>query len=193
MQTRRILLSLTVGACVMTSVLANCFAQDDAKPSDKKNKQAAARAIKGTTARMMKLFTPANLTEEQKEQATAMIKKQVPKILAARKAKEALLTPEQKKARKAAVAKLKEQGVKGAKRVKGGIAAMELSDEELSQFNSANEKISKATQQIRRQITGLLSEEQLAAMPKRQRKPGKKDKATVVLTQTVSLKLPGMT
>ena len=178
---------------------ATCVAQDTDKKKDQKADKAKARAIKNTTAQMMKAFSKANLTDEQKEKATAIVEKHIASLIDARKAQDALLTDEQKKSRTEAVAKAKEDGTKGNKLNVIGTKAMGLSKEKMKEYNAAKKKVNGVTAKMREAITALLTDEQKAAMPKKGARKGKKKKADgdgaekgADKTQTVSLKLPGM-
>ena len=186
-------------------VTATCVAQDaEKKVTDKKQDakadkadKATERAIKTTTAQMMKTFKKANLTDEQKEKAAAVVKKHIGSLMEARKAQAALLTDEQKKSRTEAMAKAKEEGTKGNKLNVVGTKAMEMSEEQTKKYNAAKRKVNQATKKMKEAITALLTDEQKALMPKRGGKRGKlkeekADDKDADTTQTVSLKLPGM-
>ncbi len=144
---------------------ANCMAQDETKTSRPQAKKAIERAVKSTMTQMMKAFEAAKLTDEQKEKAQVVVAKLVPKIVEARDAQNNLLTEEQKAKRKAALAKAKEEGVKGKKVAASAIKAMELSDEELKKFNEANKKVTQASAKVKEAIMELLTDEQKASMP----------------------------
>lgn len=188
---------VALGLMLALLVTATCVAQDTDKKQDAKAKKATERAIKNTTAQMMKAFSKANLTDEQKEKAAAVVKKHVPSLIKARKAQEALLTDEQKKNRTEAMAKAKEEGTKGNKLNAVGTKAMALTKEEMKKYNAAKKQVNKVTANMKEAITALLTDEQKALMPKRGNRQGKKKKdgadKEAGKTQTVSLKLPGMT
>ena len=188
MQIQRVLFTLVLGFLVS----ASCFAQDATKAEKRK-----AKAVKNTTKQMMKQFSAAELTDEQKEKATALVEKHIVAMMEARKAQEDLLSDEQKEKRKAGIAKAKEDGVKGNKVFAAGIEAMELGEDKLKEFNACRKKQAEITDKVKSGIKELLTEEQLAALPKKGNRKGKgknkKDATTEGETQTVSLKLPGMT
>lgn len=187
MQITRVLFSLAL-AFVVT---ATCVAQDADK---KKGKKATDRAIKNTTSQMMKAFAKVELTEEQQAKAKAIIEKHIGSLIEARKAQDGILTDDQKKARTEAIAKAKEDGTKGAKLAAVGTKAMGLSKEDAKKYSDAKKKVTATTAKIKGAIMELLTDEQKAAMPKRGKgKKGKKKKDGADKTQTVSLKLPGMT
>ena len=168
MQIHKILFSLTLAFLVA----ANCMAQDETKTSNPKAKKATARAIKNTTAQMMKAFEPAKLTGEQKEKAQAIIAKHVPKVMAARDAQNSLLSDEQKAKRKEALAKAKESGAKGNRGAAAGVKAMGLSEEELKKYTAAKKKVTEANVKIKDAIMALLTKEQKIAMPAPKGKKG---------------------
>ena len=68
---------------------------------------------------------------------------------------------------------------------------MGLSEEKLKEFKQSRNKVKAANAKISAAIKELLTEEQIAALPKKGKRKKMKDAATT--TQTVSLKLPGMT
>jgi hypothetical protein len=168
MQIHKILFSLTLAFLVA----ANCMAQDETKTSNPRAKKATERAIKNTTTQMMKAFEKANLTDEQKQKAQEIIAKHAPKVMAARKAQDSLLSDEQKAKRKEAIAKAKEDGTKGNKSAAAGIKAMGLSDEELKKFSAAKKKVTEANGKIKVAIMALLTKEQKTSMPAPKRKKG---------------------
>ncbi len=182
MQIHRVLFTMVLGLIVT----ANCFAQDDARAKKQK-----AKALKSSTKQIMRQFKAAELTDEQKEKATAIIEKHIDSVIEARKASEGLLSDEQKEKRKAGIAAAKEEGLKGNKATNAGIAAMGLSEEKLKEFKQSRNKVKAANAKISAAIKELLTEEQIAALPKKGKRKKMKDAATT--TQTVSLKLPGMT
>jgi hypothetical protein len=159
MQITKVLLSLTLALVVSVT----CFAQDN----DKKAKKANERAVKNTTTQMMKFFAKANLTDEQKEKATAVIEKHVADLIAARKAQDSMLTAVQKKARTEAIAKAKKDGAKGGKIAAVGTKAMGLSEEEMKKYTAAKKKVNDINMKMRETIMAMLTDEQKAAMPKR--------------------------
>ena len=159
MQITKVLLSLTLALVVSVT----CFAQDN----DKKAKKANERAVKNTTTQMMKFFAKANLTDEQKEKATAVITKHVGDLMAARKAQDSMLTAEQKKARTEAIAKAKKDGAKGGKLAAVGTKALGLSEEDMKKYNAAKKKVNDINMKMREAIMAMLSDEQKAALPKR--------------------------
>jgi hypothetical protein len=174
MQITKVLFSLTLALVIA----ATCTAQDAAKKADGKDKKAMERAVKNTTSQMMKTFAKANLTEEQQAKAKAVIEKHIGSLIEARKAQDALLTDDQKKARTEAMAKAKEDGTKGPKLAAVGTKAMGLTGEDLEKYNAAKKKVNDASAQIKDAIMALLTDEQKAAMPKPKAggKKGKKKK-----------------
>lgn len=191
MQMRKILFGLAIALFATTSLVA----QD----VDKKAKKAIERATKNVTNQMMKHFAKAELTDDQKTKATAVVEKHVKSYMEAKKAQDDLLTADQKTKRKTAMAKLKEEGVKKQELYKKAHAAMELNEETQKKFDAAKKKVNGISTGMKNEITALLTDEQKAAMPKKGKGKGKGkkkknngDKAQKG-DQTVSLKLPNMT
>lgn len=179
---------------LMMGLVASSMAQD----ADKKKEKQLERATKNTSKQLMKYYGPAKLTDEQKEQATEVIEKHVAKLVKLRRAQEGLLSAEQKKTRKAAVAKAKEDGLKGQKMYAAGFKAMGLSEDDKKEFDDAKKAVNTHLAAIRAEINKNLSEDQVASLKKRKGKQGqgKRDKKKQDGggdVQLVSLKLPAMT
>lgn len=187
MQIRKVLFGLAIALFATSSLVA----QD----VDKKAKKALERATKNATNQMMRQFEKANLTDDQKSKASAIVEKHVKKLNEARKEQEALLSDEQKAKRKEASEKAKADGKKGQAMFKAGFEAMGLSGDTLTKFNECKKKITGVNGQIKKEITALLTDEQKAAMPKKGKGKGKGKgaKKGKGKNQTVSLKLPNMT
>ncbi|MEL7496503.1 MAG: hypothetical protein AAFN77_02765 [Planctomycetota bacterium] len=194
MQLKKVMLAFAM----MLGLVATSFAQD----ADKKQDKQLERVVKNTAGQLMKFYAPAKLTDEQKKSAMAVIKTHAKKIMELRKAQDKLLSDEQKKARKEAIAKAKEEGVKGQKMFEVGFKAMELSEEEKKAFDKARKSSTELMTKIKSEINKELTEEQVASLKKGKGKKGgqkgkkgkkKKDADGDGKTQTVSLKLPNMT
>jgi hypothetical protein len=194
MQIQRVLFSLMLAFLVS----ANCLAQDEkTETSSPKATKAKARAIKATTTQLLKAFGAANLTDEQKEKAAALVEKHIQGVLDARAAEGSFLTAAQKKARTDAIAKAKKDGVKGKKVAAAAVAAMGLSEEQLAEYNAVKKNVNAAQNKIKDAITALLTDEQETSLSKKGKGGKKKDGVAATTgngkTQKVSLKLPGMT
>ena len=192
MQITKSLLCLALTLCIAATGVAQ----------DEKKTKAKDKAVKSTTAQMMKAFEKAKLTDEQKGKATAIIEKHIDSLMEARKAQDAMLSKEQRQKRAAAVKKLKEEGVKGNQLWAKAMESVGLSEEEQKKYDEAKKKVGEVTAKMRMAITGLLTDEQKAALPKKGKGgkgkgKGKKksdgDAKPKGGTQSVSLKLPGMT
>ena len=191
MLTRKALFGLAIALLATSSLVA----QDD----DMKAKKAFDRVKKTTTDKLMKMFAKAELTDEQKTQATAVVDKHIQSYVDARKAQESLLTEDHIAKRKAAMEKAKTDGLKKKEAYTAAFEAMGLSEEEKSKYDESKKKTSSVVATMRSEIEALLTDEQKAALPKKGKKgkkgKGKKEmedtKATA--TQAVSLKLPNMT
>ncbi len=182
--------------------LALCFAtvgtaQDEAKGKAKGKE----RALKTTTTQMMKAFEAAELTDEQKKKAAAIVEKHINAVIAARQAVSELLTKDQQKAKQAATKKAKEDGLKGAEATAAVNKALGLSEADMAKYKEAMKKPQEVTAKIKAAITELLTDDQKAALPKPKGKKGaakgkgkkKKGDGGDDKLQTVSLKLPNMT
>ena len=191
MLTRKILFGLTIALLASSSLVA----QD----VEKKAKKTIDKVAQSFADKMMKAFAKAELTEEQKTQAGAIVDKHTKSYVEARKASEMLLTDEHKAKKKAAMEKAKADGLKGKKANMAANEAMGLTEEQAAKYKESKEKIAEIATTVREEITGLLTEAQVAAMPKKGKKKKKKKKkkaeeeTSATTAQTVSLKLPNMT
>ena len=149
-----------LAVALMLGLTVTAFGQNQ----EGRMKKAQERALKNMSTQLMKGFAAAKLTDEQKEKATAVLKEHLPKLMEARKAQDSILTDEQKEARKAAVAKAKEEGLKGAKMTQAGLKAMELSEEQVAKFDAAKKHFAEIMGKVKSKVTSMLNEEQQAAM-----------------------------
>jgi len=193
MLTRKALFGLAIALLATSSLVA----QDN----EMKAKKALERVKKTTTDKLMKMFAKAELTDEQKTQATAVVDKHIGSYVEARKAQESLLTEDHIAKRKAAMEKAKTDGLKKKEAYTAAFEAMGLTEEEKSKYDESKKKTSSVVATMRSEVEALLTDEQKAAMPKKGKKSkGKKGKdkkemkdTNATATQAVSLKLPNMT
>ncbi len=185
MLTRKILFGLAIALLAATNVVA----QD----VDMQAKKMLDRATKTTTANMMRAFAKAELTEDQKTKAAAIVEKHMPALMEARKAQASVMTAERMEKLKAAYAKNKEDGLKGAEAMAATYAAMGLTDEDKAKYDEGKKKLGSVTATIMNEITALLTDEQKAALPKMGKKMDGDMKKAEGAAQAVSLKLPNMT
>lgn len=108
-----------------------------------------------------------NLSEEQKGKVEALRKEYEPKLAEGRAKLDGILTPEQKKAQKEAIAKAKEAGKTGRELFEASRNAVQLTEEQQKQMKEVRTHIAELQHQIREKIMGLLTDEQKAELRKR--------------------------
>ena len=207
MLTRKILFGLAIALLASGSLVA----QEAEKTAEKASNEASFDKVAQSFAdKMMKSFAKAELTEQQKTQAGDIVGKHMQSYIDARQASDSLLTDEQKAKKKAAMKQAKSDGVKGKKANMAANEAMGLTEDQAASYKASKERVAEISATVKAEITGLLSEEQVALLPKKRKgkkekkpkgekkkkkkKKKKKDKETTsVSAQAVSLKLPNMT
>lgn len=102
------------------------------------------------------------LTSEQQTKLDEIKNEQAPKVVELNKKLDAVLTDEQKTARKDASAKAKEEGKKGKEMTAAVEEALKLTDEQKKARKESEEELNKLRQTVREQIHGFLTEEQRA-------------------------------
>jgi hypothetical protein len=100
------------------------------------------------------------LTAEQQTKLDEIKKEQAPKVVEIKGKQEALLTDDQKSARKAAVAKAKAEGKTGKDRQSLINEAIKLGDEQKKQSDSLTSELAKLQLSIKELIRDLLTDEQ---------------------------------
>lgn len=201
-----------LGSLALALLMATVgVAQDEPKTETKAQNKAREQALKTTTNQMMKAFTPAKLTDEQKEKAVAIIEKHIDALLEARQEAAEMLSKDQKKAKRDATKQAKEDGLKGPKAAQAVELSLGLEEDKLNEYRAAMKKPQEVNAKIKEAIKKILTEEQVAALPapkkrgkaaaegkgkKKEMKKadGEKDKTeSDGNLQTVSLRLPNMT
>ena len=161
---------IVFGLVVMFLASATTLMAQDADDAVKKEKSPTKKA----TAKLMKSFKKANLTDEQKANAKAIVGKHVESYLAAKKAADELLTEDQITLQAAAVKKGRTAGLKGKELAAAGLAAMGLTEAQQASYSEADENLNSISKTVQTEILTLLTDEQKAALPKKLR--GKKKK-----------------
>ena len=161
---------IVFGLMVMFLASTTTLMAQDADKVVKKKKSPTKKA----TAKLMKSFKKANLTDEQKANAKAIVGKYVESYLAAKKAADELLTEDQITLQAAAVKKGRTAGLKGKELAAAGLAAMGLTEAQQASYSEADENLNSISKTVQTEILALLTDEQKAALPKKLR--GKKKK-----------------
>ena len=169
MKTVKTLICLTLVAVLATSAIA-----DDNQKKGKGKK----RARKSPTA-TQRLVAKIELTDEQKTQIGAINKQFSERFTALRTEMASLLTPEQKKAQRAANKAAKEAGQKPREARKAVDAALNLTEEQQSQRKEFRGKQQQLNVEIITALKGVLTAEQQELLPKQRKQrdgKGKKGK-----------------
>ena len=160
---RKIAIAL-IGAFVVSMLSTQSFAQDD----DKKKKRGN-QFMKN----MMRPFAKAELTDEQKKKATALIKENAKELMALQKEMGSIFTAEKRKARREAQKKAKAEGLKGKKAAEFVWKEIGLSDDDRKKMMEANKKFNQARMKVQREIYAMLTDDQKAKVKSRALKGGK--------------------
>ena len=167
-----------IGAVVLSVTMVNAAPSDDTSMPNKGAAKSAKTGKKGADGSKNRVFTipkEISLTSEQQTKLDEIKKEQGPKILELTTKLSAVLTDEQKAARKKAAAKAKEDGMTGKAATAIIDEAVNLTDEQKKQQAEMLPELAKLRLSIKEQIHSLLTDEQKAyyKLPK-----SKKAKAT---------------
>lgn len=144
-----------------------------APPEDGKKKDDKAAA---EPANMYKLPDTVVLTDEQNAKLAEVKKEYVPKFQALSKKGNDVLTKEQRKARREAQAKAKEEGKKGKELQAAVDAAVMLSDEQKKQMDEVKAETADLKAEMEAKVVAFLTPEQKAQVEEAKKKAGKKAK-----------------
>lgn len=137
----------------------------------KKKKDGPNQAVEAAFA----LLKDIDLTADQKEKFDALKKEYGPKLSELSQKVNGIYTADQKKARQEAAKEAKDSGKKGKEAKAAVDAAIKLTDEQKKQIDEVQPKLEALQKEIREKLTGLLTDDQKAKLPKA--KGAKKAKA----------------
>jgi len=160
-------LALAAVVCGLTLPLA---AADDAKADGKKDKAAAEPAA------MYKLPPTVTLTEEQTAKLAEIKKEYTPKFQTLGKKNNDILTKEQRKARREAQQKAKDEGKKGKQMQAAVEAALMLSDDQKKQMDEVKAETAKLKSEMETKVVALLTDDQKSQVEAAKKKGNKKNK-----------------
>jgi Skp family chaperone for outer membrane proteins len=123
-------------------------------------KEAKGKKANGQANPVFAIPKEITLTAEQQTKVDEIKKEQGPKVAELTTKLDAVLTAEQKSARKEATAKNKADGKKGKEAKAAVDEAMKLTDEQKKQQSELQPEFTKLQQSIKEQINGLLTDEQ---------------------------------
>ena len=166
MSMKKIVFGLVIMFFASTTTL---MAQDAGEAVEKKK-----IPNKKVTAKLMRSFKKANLTDDQKASAKAIVGKHLESYMAAKKAVDELLTKDQMALGKAAMKKGRTDGLKGKELDAASLAAIGLSEAQQASYVEAKMKLSSINKTVQTEIVALLTDEQKATLPKKMRGKTKK-------------------
>ncbi|MCS7306429.1 MAG: hypothetical protein NZ602_15135 [Thermoguttaceae bacterium] len=105
-----------------------------------------------------------NLSEEQKQKIENLRKEYEPKLSELREKLDAIITPEQKKAREEAIKKAKEEGKTGRELFEAIRNAVKLTEEQQNKMKEVQTQIGQLAREIRGKLDEILTEEQRAQL-----------------------------
>ena len=142
------------------TIASSAMAADEAKGKGKKGE---ARKAPAPTTQILKDI---ELTADQKEKVAAINKEFAAKAAELQKKQRSILTEEQLKAQQEVMAKAKAAGTKGPDARKEMEAAVKLSDEQKKQMTEVRKAQGEMRGQIVAALKKVLTEEQIAKLPK---------------------------
>lgn len=153
------MVAFCLAATVIAASVSSAFAADDTGTKKKK------KADAGANAQVFKLPDTVQLTPEQQEKLDALKKEHGPKVAELQKKADDVLTPEQKAARKDALAKAKTDQVKGKAQREAVMTALNLTPEQKTKWDAAQAEVKAYNATVRGKIGELLTDEQKASIP----------------------------
>ena len=140
-----------------------------AKPSAKKPGEQRQRGARQAAAvnKFFELPATIKLTEAQQEQVAALKKEFLPEARELQRKQNALLTDDQKQARRKAVEELRDSNKKGRERQQALQAALKLTPEQKQQQSELQLAQKELQSRVDSKLHALLTDEQKAQLPKR--------------------------
>lgn len=146
---------MLVAGCVLAMV-AVLFAAQDSQGQEKKKKKGG----NDPTARVKAKLDAAELPADVLEKAKKIVDEHAPKIKEAQAKVDAVLTDEQKKARREAQQAAKAAGKKGKEAADAVAAALKLTDEQKTKMEEAQKALAAANADMNKALREVLSAEQ---------------------------------
>lgn len=151
-------------------IAAPAMAQDEKKKGKRARAEKREGAKRQTAQVPLQFLENIKLTEAQEVKLAAIKKELGPKFAEVRKRTRAILTPEQQKARTQAMKAAKGAGKKRKETMAAVEKAMKLTDAQKKGMAEAKKLTAALQQQLRAKVETILTDEQKAALPKRDRK-----------------------
>jgi len=154
-------------AMLVLALAAPLAAEDKAKKKKPKRKR---------TPSVVRVPKGIELSGEQKEKLASINKEFAPKVAELRKKQSSVVSKEQLKARRDAVAAAKKAGKKGKELRAAGAAALKLTAEQKTQQAELAKAFGAIRKAAQEKFASILTDEQKAKLPKRGKKGGAKKK-----------------
>lgn len=158
-------LEMKVFRSVICLTLVAAMLSGAAMADEKKGKGKGKKGRKAPSA-TQRFVGKMELTDEQKEQVTAIDKQFAERFTALAKKRSSILTDEQKKTQRDMMAKAKEGGKKGAELRKELQAALKLTDEQKAQQKELTKTQQELSKEIVAALKKVLTAEQQEKLPK---------------------------
>jgi Spy/CpxP family protein refolding chaperone len=152
---------LTLG--LVLAIAAPLLAQQE-KP---KPKRPRAKTERRGGMSMMRMLRGIELTADQKAKLQKIEKEMRPKFAELRKKADAILTPEQKKARAEAMKNAREEGKRGRELFQAAREAVKLTDKQKEETAKVRKEMGELFTQVRNKLMEVLTPEQKEALKKR--------------------------
>ncbi len=159
-------------ALVCAFALAIFTGQSSAQDEEKKNKRGNNQLVKN----LLRPFAKAELTDEQKEKAQALIKKNSESLVALQKDLNGMLSNDKRKARREAQKKAKEQGLKGKKAAEFIWKEIGIDEATVKKIQEKSKAFNQARVKLQREIYAMLNDDQKSKVKARGIKGGGKGK-----------------
>ena len=145
-----LLVKVLIASCLMGLVTIG-FAQNEGKKKKGGN---------DPTAKLRKNLEESDLGADLKEKIGKIIDENAPKLKEAQAKVDAVLTDDQRRAKKAAQKAAKDAGKKGKEAADEVAAAVKLTDEQQKKMDEANAALNSARAEMNKAINALLTDEQ---------------------------------
>lgn len=151
--------------CIVAAVTGPMAAQEKVKGEKGKGKSKKA----GENPLLVQAFQlppEIELNDEQKAKVDELKKKYGQKLAEAAKKQNSILTEEQKAKRKTAAQEIKQSGKRGKEAQEALDEAMGLSEIQKTQMKESQDEIAKLTQEVRKDVYAVLTDEQKTKLPR---------------------------
>lgn len=161
---------------VLTLAVAAILVAPAAAQNKKKKRKKGRKKARALNVVRLPRAVQETLSDEQKSKIAAINKEYAPKLAELFKKRNAILTPEQRKAQREAQRSARQAGKRG-KALRDAVAeAVKLSDDQKKQQREIGKQLRALQQQARTKVLAVLTDEQKAKLRAKRGKKGKKGK-----------------